>query len=162
MRRLLWLIVCLMTMVLSSCSKEDESNEYARMISGTWECSNLQYEFKNGNLTISTTLGSVSAGKYYVNGNNLVFSMKVTYDDGNADYYKRKIDSVEQELKTARGSRKQYLIDQLNTLYSKYRNAKSNQRKQMVEVGYEIISLTQNVMIIRNGNETMNFKRIKK
>ena len=162
MKKVLWLIVCLMTMVLSSCSKEDESNEYARMISGTWECSNLQYEFKNGNLTISTILGSVSAGKYYVNGNNLVFSMEVTYNDGDADYYKREIDSVEQELKTARGSRREHLIDMLNELYSKYRKAKNGQRKQMVEVGYEIISLSQNVMIIRNGNETMNFKRIKK
>lgn len=162
MKKVLWVIVCLMTMVLSSCSKEDESNEYARMISGTWECSNLQYEFKNGNLTISTILGSVSAGKYYVNGNNLVFSMEVTYNDGDADYYKREIDSVEQELKTARGSRREHLIDMLNELYSKYRKAKNGQRKQMVEVGYEIISLSQNVMIIRNGNETMNFKRIKK
>jgi len=121
MKRLVWLIVCLMTitMTFSSCSKDDEQKEEESVnISGTWADENNQlfYYFWDGILDIKNAeTGTLQMRyQYSVNGNDMFWSLPTIRKEKKTEIEKKRIKEIEEELKNARGSRREELIDRLN------------------------------------------------
>ena len=140
MKKVLWLIVCLMTitMTFSSCSKDDEQKEEESInISGAWTDANeyLFCYFCDGTGDIVSDSHKRTSNfkvEYSIKGNEIVFR-KVTdaskrYDE-DIKRYERLIKSLQYNLKTAKGKVRIALIDKLNDYIHKLDIAKEAQEK---------------------------------
>ena len=140
MKKILWLIVCLMTMVtFTSCSSDDdEIVENYSYLNGEWFDAergltfiiyNGWVEVRNFNGSIAVAAGNSSRIQFEIENDTIIFYAIDTNDySKDIEYYEKKIDEIRKELETARGSRIQYLIDELNKYISCLREAKSYQQ----------------------------------
>lgn len=142
MKKVLWLIVCLMTMVaLASCSSDDKDEIFTEnysYLNGEWFDAErgLTFIIHNGwvevrdfNGGIAVAAGNSSRIQFEIENDTIIFYAIDTNDySKDIEYYQKKIGEIRKELETARGSRRQYLIDELNKYISCLREAKSYQQ----------------------------------
>ena len=174
MKKLIMALVCLMTMVmLTSCSSDDEdiTEQYSTAILGGWKCeeNNNGAEFWFGQDGTAYLLyfdnGVYDYGiiaNYSITGNHLSL-INISNDSSDITYWNNKIDEVEKELSTARGDRRQHLIDQLNEYIKELQKAKSKAQKAKKTIQFTIISITKNELTLERADKQggSTFKRIK-
>lgn len=118
MKRILWLIACLMTMVMfSSCSKdeEDELTLDSNTIIGEWydEENETIYFFVNGAVELRNTDGEYRYN-YTLTDTQIIFVEKDMTDyDTEIRYYEGRIYQINEILKTARGAIAKQLEEEL-------------------------------------------------
>ena len=161
MRKFLWLIAFMVAMVgFTSCSQEEYELDSISCLNGKWKTSgNVTWEFRNGTLFIYADSKTKVEYKYAINKEVITIAMSVTFGDEEAEYYKQQISMLQEELKISRGSRRQYLIDEINRLTNAYREAKQNCKKEIIYVDGTITKLTSKDLIIVFNDQTMYFKK---
>jgi len=170
MKRLIWLIVCLMTitMTFSSCSKDDEQKEEESVnISGAWADAeeHLFCYFCDGTGDIvrdNHKRTSAYKVEYSIKGNEIVFR-KVTdtskRNDEDIKRYEGLIKNLQYNLKTANGKARITLIDELNDYIHKLDIAKEIQEKSNVYSKAIITKFTPTELFLQFPNEEIKLYR---
>lgn len=171
MKKVLWLIVCLMTMVVfSSCSKEDDDIDKLSLnswtIDGEWydEEKDMTFFFCNGFAKINGIYYiSEPLIEFYLNfeNNEIVFTFTDTQDySAEIAYYEEMVAGIQQELQTARGDRRQQLIDMLNEYMSNVREMQSYQQNRKFTIYGKILSMSLNDFVFKVDDETYKLHRV--
>lgn len=171
MKRLIWLIVCLMTitMTFSSCSKDDEQKEEESVnISGAWADAeeHLFCYFCDGTgdiIILNNKKTSTYQVEYSIKGNEIVFR-KVTDASNDEDIkrYEGMIKKLQYNLKTANGKARITLINELNDYIHKLDIAKKIQEKSNAYSKAIITKFTPTELFLQFPNEEIKLYRGKK
>lgn len=155
--------VCLMTIgIFTSCSENDDRINI-NSINGKWlTTDNIVWNFRGGSLSIypKDYVDNAVKYSYEVENSTIIIHMNVEIGDADASYYKRKIDDLQEQLKTSRGSYRQYLIDEINKLREEYIRAKKNQRKEKVDAYGTILQLDSKTLVIQFNKNNMIFRKM--
>ena len=170
MKKLLWLIVCLMTMVMVSCSNDSEEVSKDEMIVGGWEYNEDYYKteywfYDNGTARLIVYYGDYLdyelLMRYSVSGNRLTFYDNLNNSSADVEYWKRKIEELEKKLETARGAARQNIIDLLNEYINKLRKEQARAKNGFLQL--VIVSISRDKMTLESLDRTelAEFKRIR-
>lgn len=167
----LWLIVCLMTMVVSfsSCSPDDDATEDYSYLNGEWLDleKGLTFIIYNGwveaidaNGRVIASAGNYSRVRFEIENSTIIFYAVDTNDySKDIEFYEKKIDEIRKELETARGGRRQLLIDELNKYVSCLREAKSYQQNGSCHYYGKIYKSTSTEFEFDVSGKRYNLKR---
>ena len=162
MRKLLWLIVCLMTMVMVSCSNDSEEVSKNEMIVGGWEYNEegnrVEFWFApNGNARLlyfekySDKVEYAVTSNYSITENNIL-TIYGNLDNSSADveYWKQKVNELEELLKTAGEQERQGIIDLINTYKENVRieQRRASEGNRVIKLKMEFIS--DNTIIVES------------
>ena len=165
MRKLLWLIVCLMTMVMVGCSNDSEEVSKNEMIVGGWEYNEkgnrVDFWFTpNGLVRLlyfeknSDKVEYAVTSKYFMENNILTIYGNLDNSSADVEYWKQKINELEELLKTAGEQDRQGIIDLINTYKE---NVKIEQRRVSEEnrvLTFKIEFISNNTIIVESiGNK---------
>lgn len=173
MKKLLWLIVCLMTIVtFTSCSSDDEDEIFTESsIVGTW-----QFIDTEGFYTASPcyiTFKSNLKGKLSCMGATIDISYQITNDrlmihglntlsyDADIAYHKARMEEISAKIKTAHGSARDALISQYNAEMQKARNIAA--KKSQDKVYFYMSKKSKNQIQLRtekNGNVLLILQKV--
>lgn len=163
MKKFIMALVCLMTMVaFTSCSKDDDTIETSSL-HGKWlTTDNIVWSFRGNTISIYPKNDSNNKVNYSyeLEDNVIVIHMKVKVGGGDAEYYKRKLNDLQEQLKTSRGSYRQYLIDEINKITNEYHEAKKNQRVENVDAYGTILQLDARTLVIQFNMNNISFRKI--
>ena len=158
MKKLFYII--LFSLCICSCSKDDDMFNIS--IVGTWQdkVSGDVFVFGENEVKITDEYGEFYL-EYVFTGKEITFIEYEYYDIGyEISYYHRKIKEIEKQLETARGKKKDELLDQLIAIKSLIREVYNNDKKEIWRCFSTINKFTSNELSFYFDNKECNLIRI--
>ena len=160
MKKLFYII--LFSLCICSCSKDDDIFNMSISIIGTWQdkVSGDTFVFGENDVKITDKYGEYYL-EYVFTGNEITFIEYEYYDIGyEISYYNRKIREIEKQLETAKGKKKDELLDQLITIKSLIREAYNDDKKEIWRCFSTINKFTSNELSFYIENTEYDLIRI--